>query len=751
MSLAWMGKIRPRISLRSRLVLLVLLALLPAMTFFVHYARVEREQLITQAQARALRLARAWAENHDALVREAELVLEAARREPAVTEAAPEGCGEALRRLARGVHWSSEIDVVDRNGVVLCASEPEAQRHFPPLTFLEELFAGHGLAVSEFQLDAAGRSLAFAGRRLAGPPERAVIAAIDLAEIQRRTEREAEGAQYNIMLIGRNGVLLARDPEAAGLVGTPIGAAHPLMPGLMVKTEGVAAGSGRDGVERLFAFTQLPQTGAKISVGLARADVLGGEERSANRQLAVLAAVAALALVGAWLLGEFSVLRWVRALGRAADAFARGDLSHRVALSPVAGEFALLGDAFNRMAATVEVRTAALAASERRLHDIAEVAGDFLWERDAEGSFTFLSDRFSEVTGQRAADLIGKSAGTVARLLPDSGDARQLAAAVSRRQPFRDLNVCFARSSGGLRWWRVSGKPFFDPASGAFLGFRGAGSEVTATTVAEQELRIAKEAAEAANVTKSEFLATMSHELRTPLNAVIGFSEIMQQELLGPMGVAAYRDYAADILHSGRHLLAMINDILDFAKIDAGRLHLSEAAVDLLALARTAARAVEPQARAAGIAVDVKGALPVLVVWGDERRLRQVLLNLVSNAVKFTPPGGTIDIELRRAADGRTEVTVRDTGIGIAAEDLPRVVEPFRQVDSGHARRHEGTGLGLAICDRLVRLHGGVLSLASTLGQGTAVSVSLPAARSLTGDESAVSTLQAVSSRMASS
>ena len=141
----------------------------------------------------------------------------------------------------------------------------------------------------------------------------------------------------------------------------------------------------------------------------------------------------------------------------------------------------------------------------------------------------------------------------------------------------------------------------------------------------------------------------MSHELRTPLNAVIGFSEIMHQELLGPMGVAAYRDYAADILHSGRHLLAMINDILDFAKIDAGRLHLSEAAVDLLALARSAARAVEPQARAAGIAVDVKAELPVLVIWGDERRLRQVLLNLVSNAVKFTPPGGTVDIELRRA------------------------------------------------------------------------------------------------------
>ncbi len=720
----------PRLSLRWRLVLLVLLALLPALLFFVQYVQEERAQLIAAAEARALRLARAWAQNHDALVREAQLVLDAAERDPALAQAAPSGCAASLTRLVADTRWSSAVEIVDRHGIVLCGSDSGGEPLLPPSVFLDDLFADRGPEVSEFVLDASGRSVAFAGRLLPGAPSRAIVAVIDLAEIQRRTAVEAAGAQYNIMVIGRTGLILARDPEEPGFVGTPIGA-HPLMPDLMVKTEGTAFGRGRDGVDRIFAFTQLPATGAKISVGLAREDVLGAQERSADRQLALLAAVAAAALAGAWLVSEFSLVRWVRRLRRTADGFARGELASRVAITPTAGEFAALGEAFNRMAAIIEARTAALAASEHRFRDIADVAGDFFWERGAEGRFTFLSDRFTEVTGLAAADIIGRRAEDLIGPAPGGGDAPRLLSALARRQPFRNLTFAIVPGRGENRWWRVSGRPFFDPATGAFLGFRGAGSEVTEAMRAEQELRFAKEAAEAANIAKSEFLATMSHELRTPLNAVIGFSEIMHNELLGPIGIDTYRQYAGDIMQSGMHLLGMINDILDFAKIDAGRLHLSEAEVDLVSVAERTVRAVAPQAQAAGVTVSVASATPALVAWGDERRLMQVLLNLVSNAVKFTPRGGSVELRLGRTAEGEVVVNVRDTGIGIAAEDLPRVIEPFRQVDSGHARRHEGTGLGLAICDRLVRLHGGTLSLASTVGQGTVATVTLPAARSL--------------------
>jgi PAS domain S-box-containing protein len=726
--------IRPRLSLRWRIVLLVLFALVPAVLLLLDDAHRLQEQLVAAAEARALRLARVWAQNHDALVREAELLIEAARRDPTVEGLDPERCSAALRSLAESAHWPSELLMVDNNGIVRCASESDSRLHLPPQLFLDELFSSHRLNVSEFQLDPAGRSIAFAGIQVGDAPQarHALVAAIDLAEIQRRTASEAEGAPYNIMVIARTGRILARDPEQAGFVGTPIGD-HPLMPDLMVKTEGSAVGRGRDGVERFFAFTQLPLTGAKVSVGLARQDILGAQQRDLNRRLGMIGVVALAILIGAWLIGEFSLVRWARMLGRSADAFARGDFTHRAAVHPAAGEFAALADAFNRMARTVAARTAALAESERRFRDIAEVAGDFFWESDVAGRFTFLSERFTEVTGIGAAEIIGRSGREVIALASDGEDARQLALAFRACAPFRDLTLSITLRSGEARWWRLSGSPFFDEASGAFRGFRGAGSEVTAVMRAARELREAKEAAEAASTAKSEFLATMSHELRTPLNAVIGFSEIMHKEVLGPVGVAAYRDYAGDILHSGQHLLAMINDILDFAKIDAGQMRLIEAETDLLDIARRAARAIEPQATAAGIAVALTAEEPALPVWGDERRLRQVLLNLVSNAVKFTPEGGKVAIELGRTAADEARIVVRDTGIGIASEDLPRVVEPFRQVDSGHARRHEGTGLGLAICERLVRLHGGTLRLESQLGAGTVVTIILPRERSVPG------------------
>src|SRR5205823_1509202 len=189
-------------------------------------------------------------------------------------------------------------------------------------------------------------------------------------------------------------------------------------------------------------------------------------------------------------------------------------------------------------------------------------------------------------------------------------------------------------------------------------------ARVSAAKRAEAELLVAKNQAEAASRAKSEFLATMSHELRTPLHAVIGFSDILNSELLGPIGAPKYREYVADILRSARHLLALISDILDIVKADAGSIEMSEEAVDLVSLARTVARLVLPQSEAAGVAVTV-AAEGEIVVQGDERRLTQILLNLADNAVKFTPAGGRVTIGLARRGDGSAEILVRDTGMGI--------------------------------------------------------------------------------------
>ena len=266
-------------------------------------------------------------------------------------------------------------------------------------------------------------------------------------------------------------------------------------------------------------------------------------------------------------------------------------------------------------------------------------------------------------------------------------------------------------------------------STGRLLYYEGTVEDITGRKRREEELRAAKETAETANRAKTEFLATMSHELRTPLNAVMGFAELIHKESLGPVNIPSYRDYAGNIHTSGQHLLAVINDILDFVKAESGSLALEIGTVDLADLSGSVIRLLQNQAKTAG--VNLIGRMPrgAVPCQGDERRLRQVLINLAGNAIKFTPAGGSITITGALAADGQARLEVRDTGIGMSAKDLAHVGEPFYQADSKLDRKYEGTGLGLAICKRMVKLHGGSMTIDSALGKGTAVTILLPAAQ----------------------
>jgi len=272
---------------------------------------------------------------------------------------------------------------------------------------------------------------------------------------------------------------------------------------------------------------------------------------------------------------------------------------------------------------------------------------------------------------------------------------------------------------GDGRWLRLSRSGTADS------GFVIIASDITALKEREAALKEAKDEAEAANRAKSEFLANMSHELRTPLNAVIGFSEIIAGEMLGPVGQPKYKNFAADVVKSGRHLLELINDILDTAKLEAGKTTIHLEPTSIFNIVDDSIRMIRDQATAGEVELTSSFEEGVPLIDADATRLRQIVLNLLSNAVKFTPAGGKIAVTVRHGAE-KVFIAVSDTGIGMDALDIPKALEPFGQVDSSIARKYQGTGLGLPLSKLLTELHGGHLSIESERGRGTTVTVVLP-------------------------
>jgi PAS domain S-box-containing protein len=253
-------------------------------------------------------------------------------------------------------------------------------------------------------------------------------------------------------------------------------------------------------------------------------------------------------------------------------------------------------------------------------------------------------------------------------------------------------------------------------------------SDINHRKAMERELIESKEQAVLANRTKTEFLANMSHELRTPLNAIIGFAEVIKDELFGPIGLAKYADYARDIHSSGIHLLDLINDILDLSKLEAGKLELREEEVSLRRSVEECIALLRNRAEKADIQLTTEMEPQIGPLRCDERAIKQLLLNFLSNAIKFTPPGGTVTTEVRRVPEG-VALSVSDTGIGMSAADIRVALSAFGQVDSKIARQHQGTGLGIPISKSLVELHGGRLDIASIPGEGTTMTAIFPASR----------------------
>lgn len=360
------------------------------------------------------------------------------------------------------------------------------------------------------------------------------------------------------------------------------------------------------------------------------------------------------------------------------------------------------------------------------LNDFERGTHDWLWESDTEAKLAYFSPRLGEHLGLAPEQIIGRS---FAELLQADAHTPGWDALLSDMAACQTIEgrVIDVSLRGNIAHWEITARPLFKE-DGSFHGYRGVGRDVTQKWEAEMALRDAKQAAESASSAKSQFLAVMSHELRTPINAIVGFSEMLGGAHGDNLSPETRQDYLNTIMESTRHLQSLINDLLDITRMEKGTLQLVEQELDAAELVEVAARMCRSQAEGADVTV-VARTVDNIGITGDVTRLKQVFLNLLTNAIKFTPAGGIVNVDMERSPQGQLILAVRDAGIGIAQSDIERVFDPFFQAENSSSRRYGGMGLGLAIARKIARLHGGDVTLASEPGAGTTASLILPASR----------------------
>jgi PAS domain S-box-containing protein len=372
----------------------------------------------------------------------------------------------------------------------------------------------------------------------------------------------------------------------------------------------------------------------------------------------------------------------------------------------------------------------ALRRSEKRLVQAQRIAGLGNWEWEVGHKVMRWSEESYRLMGLEPQREISTARFREMVYPDDLPELRETSRAALRGERPYDIEYRVLRADGEVRVFHSLGEVVRDE-NGAPVRIFGTALDITGSKRAEEALRAAKAEAEWANRAKSEFLANMSHELRTPLNAILGFAEMISLQQVGPIGNKKYAEYAEFISESGRHLLSIINDILDLSKVEAGKLDLQEGRIELAPAVEACLRLISERAAKAGVRLSTCLGESVTALLGDERMVKQILVNLLSNAVKFTPEGGRIEVKCCLDAENRTVLAVSDNGIGIAPENLATALEPFGQVDGTLSRRHPGTGLGLPLVRSLAELHGADFELKSEVGKGTTATVRFPAHRTL--------------------
>lgn len=359
------------------------------------------------------------------------------------------------------------------------------------------------------------------------------------------------------------------------------------------------------------------------------------------------------------------------------------------------------------------------------LNDFSEGASDWLWETDAQGRLTYCSRGLAECLGKPLSAILGQPfAGFFSGDAGAAGWDRLLLAMEARQGVECAVELAFGANRN---WWQMSCHPVTRP-DGAFAGHRGVAHNITAERQARRKLAEEREAALRDNASKSQFIAMMSHELRTPPNAIVGYTELLLSPSAGNLSEAQSREYLQIMRDSSRHLQSLISGVLDVSRIEKGKLQIVDQEVDAAEIAEVAVKMCRDVAEQADITV-VAEVIEGIELHCDATRIKQVLINLVTNAIKFSDIGGSVRMEFEALPDGGLAIAVHDRGIGIAAVDVERIFDPFVQVEQGSARRFGGMGLGLPISRRIAALHGGDVTIESTEGVGTTARLLLPPAR----------------------
>jgi signal transduction histidine kinase/HAMP domain-containing protein len=439
----------------------------------------------------------------------------------------------------------------------------------------------------------------------------------------------------------------------------------------------------------------------------------------ANYKYALIAmtALALLLAAGITLLLRSRIVRPLQAAASVADRIAKGELQTPIPQGGGDETGALLGSMTvmqDNIRDMMGRETALRRSAENRLADALETSREGMILVAPDGRIAMANGTLREFFPAIAQNLVPGMAFDAALGLIQ----QQLAPTQAPSEDISTSGHAELELADG-RWLRMTGSSTSEGGSIIFL------SEFTAIKEREESLRRAKREAEAANASKTRFLANMSHELRTPLNAIIGFSEITAGQLFGKLGNDRYLDYSYDILRSGRHLLSVINDVLDLSRSESGKLMMDAKPVDMRYVLKDCVAMVREQCAAAGHTLAAPVPDHEIALAGDAAKLRQIFLNLLSNAIKFTEPGGTISLEVAEAQDA-IAVTVGDTGIGMDPEDVEVAFQPFAQVDNRLERRYEGTGLGLPLTKALVDLHKGGIRIDSARGRGTRITITFP-------------------------